>query len=87
MLRMFLSRGRFRLRERVPAGTFPLSGSSRSPARPPSASLGLICAVLAAEHDPRKVVGDDQALYLGTRQTDALLSPGAQRAPGHHNLR
>jgi hypothetical protein len=76
MLSMSVSHIRFGLRERVPAGTFPLAGSSRSPARPVPASLGVIRAVLAAEHDARKVVGDDQAVYFGTRLIDASLSPG-----------
>ena len=66
-----------RLRERVPAGTFQLAGSSRSPARPISASLDLIRTVLAAEHDARKVVGDDQAVYFGTGLTNASLTPPA----------
>jgi hypothetical protein len=38
--------------------------------------MGLIRAVLAADHDPHKVVGDDQALYFGTRLTDASLTRG-----------
>lgn len=40
----------------------------------------LIRGVLAADNDPRTVVGDEQARYFGTQLTDTSITPG----PGAH---
>jgi hypothetical protein len=36
----------------------------------------LICRVLAADNDPRLVVGDPHAIYFGTELTDESITAG-----------
>jgi uncharacterized protein YbjT (DUF2867 family) len=42
----------------------------------------LIRAVLAADNDPRQVVGDEHARYFGTELTDNSITPGADARLG-----
>ena len=44
-------------------------------------------ALLAADGDPRKVVGEEHARYFGTELTDTSITAGPDAAPGQDRLR